>query len=192
MGRRSTRRSRTCSRARRRRRCARSSARSSQGEALGVSIGQHPARPRDGDAQAPAADGRGAGAEGADQDALPARLPDLPGHRDPAARPGRAPDLRLPERVLMASRRAAAAGLLGTGVCAVAVGAGPALADGPAALNMASGAGATVGRTTRRRRRRRRRKRLRLRPRLRRRRPSPPRSRRPPPRRHRRPRPHRA
>src|SRR5215203_4680807 len=43
------------------------------------------------------------------------------------------------------ARRVLAAGLVGTGVCAVAVGAVPALADEPATLNMESGAGVTAG-----------------------------------------------
>src|SRR5829696_5548378 len=46
---------------------------------------------------------------------------------------------------MASARRVLAAGLVGTGVCAVAVGAVPALADEPATLNMESGAGVTAG-----------------------------------------------
>ncbi len=60
-----------------------------QGQLLGCLGRRDPAQPRCRDAQAAPRPGRGAGAEGADQDALPARLHDLPRAVRGHPRPGR-------------------------------------------------------------------------------------------------------
>ena len=59
-----------------------------QGAACSACRRADPAQPRGRDAQAAPGDGRAAGAEGADQDAVPARLHDLPGAVRRHPRPG--------------------------------------------------------------------------------------------------------